>query len=51
MLLVAVFPSTLLYFEDVEERFEAGAPGDDWRLANRGCEQLELIHALSRAWL
>lgn len=38
-----------LYYEDVEEGFDMGVPGEDGALPARGCDQLELTHILHRA--
>lgn len=35
-----------LYYEDVEEGFEMGVPGEDGALPARGCNQYELTHIL-----
>jgi hypothetical protein len=45
---VAHLPDGLLYYEDVEEGFEVGAPGEDGVLPDRGCSQLALTHVLHR---
>lgn len=45
---VAQLPGGLLYYEDVEEGFEVGAPGEDGVLPDRGCSQLALTHVLHR---
>lgn len=37
-----------LYYEDVEEGFEVGVPGEDGALPEAGCDQLELTHVLHR---
>ncbi|HEL2980661.1 TPA: hypothetical protein UMB92_003545 [Stenotrophomonas maltophilia] len=46
---VAQLPGGLLYYEDVEEGFEVGTPGEDGVLPNRGCSQLALTHVLHRS--
>lgn len=45
---VAQLPEGLLYYEDVEEGFEVGTPGEDGVLPNQGCSQLTLTHILHR---
>jgi len=40
-----------LYYEDVEEGFEIGKPDARGVLPERGCDQLELTHALYRLGL
>ena len=45
---VALLADGWLYYEDVEEGFEVGVPGEDGALPERGCDQLELTHALHR---
>ncbi len=35
-----------LYYEDVEEGFEVGVPGEDGALPERACNQYELTHIL-----
>ncbi|MGB5907060.1 MULTISPECIES: hypothetical protein [Stenotrophomonas] len=45
---VAQLPEGLLYYEDVEEGFEVGTPGEDGVLPDRGCSQLTLTHILHR---
>ncbi|RTQ86081.1 MULTISPECIES: hypothetical protein [Stenotrophomonas] len=45
---VAQLPDGLLYYEDVEEGFEVGTPGEDGVLPGRGCSQLALTHILER---
>lgn len=45
---VAQLPEGLLYYEDVEEGFEVGTPGEDGVLPDQGCSQLTLTHILHR---
>lgn len=45
---VAHHAAGLLYYEDVEEGFEIGIPGDDGVLPERSCNQFELTHVLHR---
>ena len=49
VLVVAQFPQGLLYFEDVEEGFEFGTPGEDGAIPNQGCHQYALRHVLFQA--
>ncbi len=49
VLVVAHLPSGLLYFEDVEEGFQVGKLQQDSALHSQNCDQLELVHVLSRA--
>ena len=49
VLVVAELPVGLLYYDDVEEGFEVGAPDSRGILHDCGCNQFELKHALARA--
>jgi hypothetical protein len=49
VLVVAQFPQGMLYFEDVEEGFEFGSPGEDGATPDQGCYQYALRHVLSQA--
>jgi hypothetical protein len=49
VLVVAMFPQGLLYFDDVEEGFEFGNLGEDGAIPDQGCHQYALRHVLSQA--
>lgn len=51
VLLVAMFPQGLLYFEGVEEGFEFGNLGEDGANPDQGCHQYALRHVLFQAEL
>ena len=45
---VAVLPSGVVYYEDVEDGFEIQELSKDGEILNQGCNQLELSHVLSQ---